>query len=173
MRQAQLLTWADEDPLCATGRHQSPVDILTEHVATAPYLNDRIVAHFAPAPFALINTGHGFEYHGTDPGLPPRSDARLRESLGLTHAGDDGWMTDAVSGATNGYTMLRGERYNFFQVHWHTPSENTIDGRSFPLEAHFVHQLADDELRPAGGDADGDTSLVGSLDHLAVIAPYI
>ena len=29
------------------------------------------------------------------------------------------------------------------QVHWHAPSENTVDGTSFPLEAHFVHQLDD------------------------------
>lgn len=35
-----------------------------------------------------------------------------------------------------------GHTYNLLQVHWHTPSENHIEGRSFPMEAHFVH--ADD-----------------------------
>jgi carbonic anhydrase len=29
------------------------------------------------------------------------------------------------------------------QFHFHSPSENTINGRSFPMEAHFVH--ADDQ----------------------------
>lgn len=36
-----------------------------------------------------------------------------------------------------------GHRFTLKQVHFHTPSENRIDGRSYPLEAHFVH--ADDE----------------------------
>ena len=169
MRQAQLLTWADEDPLCTSGRHQSPLDILTEHVARAPFLNDRIVAHLAPAPFVLINNGRGFQLHGTGPDPPASlSGDELRERHGLRHEGDDGWMTYAVSGVANGYTMLRGERYNLYQVHFHTPSENTIDGRSFPLEAHFVHQLADSELRKVdGGERE---TLVGMLDHLAVIS---
>lgn len=29
--------------------------------------------------------------------------------------------------------------YELKQVHFHTPSENRIAGKSFPLEAHFVH----------------------------------
>ena len=32
------------------------------------------------------------------------------------------------------------------QVHFHAPSENTIAGRSFPLEAHFVHADAQGNL---------------------------
>jgi carbonic anhydrase len=56
--------------------------------------------------------------------------------------------------------MINGAKYNFYQVHWHTPSENTVDGVEYPLEAHFVHQLADD---PDAG------SVVGTLHRLAVI----
>lgn len=29
--------------------------------------------------------------------------------------------------------------FSLKQVHFHTPSENQIDGKNFPLEAHFVH----------------------------------
>merc|ERR1719506_1701796 len=56
--------------------------------------------------------------------------------------------------------MINGAKYNFYQVHWHTPSENTVDGVEYPLEAHFVHQLADD---PDAG------SVVGTLHRLAVL----
>ena len=49
------------------------------------------------------------------------------------------------------------------QVHWHTPSENSVDGELFALEAHFVHQLDDSEWL-------GDKSLIGTFEHLAVSA---
>merc|ERR1719409_2139601 len=60
-----------------------------------------------------------------------------------------------AAGQPKGYSMINGAKYNFYQVHWHTPSENTVDGESFPLEAHFVHQL--------------DDSTNGGLHRLAVI----
>lgn len=34
---------------------------------------------------------------------------------------------------------LDGETFQLVQYHFHTPSENHINGKSFPLEAHFVH----------------------------------
>jgi len=34
-----------------------------------------------------------------------------------------------------------GKNYQLKQFHFHTPSENKINGKSFPLEAHFVHRL--------------------------------
>lgn len=33
--------------------------------------------------------------------------------------------------------------YALKQFHFHTPSENTLDGRHFPMEVHFVHQAQD------------------------------
>ncbi len=35
--------------------------------------------------------------------------------------------------------VLDSAPYQMKQVHFHAPSENTIHGKSFPLEAHFVH----------------------------------
>ncbi len=32
-----------------------------------------------------------------------------------------------------------GQIFDLLQFHFHSPSENHINGRSFPLEAHFVH----------------------------------
>jgi carbonic anhydrase len=34
---------------------------------------------------------------------------------------------------------IDGISFGLKQFHFHTPSENNIDGKSFPLEAHFVH----------------------------------
>jgi carbonic anhydrase len=33
-----------------------------------------------------------------------------------------------------------GKRYDLLQVHFHTPSENQVNGKSYPMEAHFVHR---------------------------------
>ena len=36
--------------------------------------------------------------------------------------------------------------YHLRQMHFHSPSENTIRGKSYPLEAHFVHEDAKGNL---------------------------
>ncbi len=41
---------------------------------------------------------------------------------------------------------INNSNYELKQFHFHTPSENTIDGKSYPLEAHFVHQNKAGEL---------------------------
>ncbi|QGT78233.1 hypothetical protein GM160_04575 [Guyparkeria halophila] len=51
----------------------------------------------------------------------------------------------AVQVDYDGGSVLRldGRPFELKQFHFHAPSEHTIDGRRFPLEAHLVH--ADDE----------------------------
>ena len=41
---------------------------------------------------------------------------------------------------------IDGKHFILKQFHFHSPSENTINRRSFPLEAHFVHAAKDGSL---------------------------
>ena len=51
-----------------------------------------------------------------------------------------------VDGQEKLYADVEGEKLQFVQVHWHAPSENTVDGSYAAMEAHFVHQGPSDEL---------------------------
>lgn len=39
-----------------------------------------------------------------------------------------------------------GEKYKLLQFHFHTPSENIVDGKAFPMEMHLVHKSAKGKL---------------------------
>ena len=45
---------------------------------------------------------------------------------------------------------IDGINFELKQFHFHTPSENNINGKSFPLEAHFVHASKDGKLAVIG-----------------------
>ena len=44
------------------------------------------------------------------------------------------------------FATLDGDKFVLQQFHFHSPSENTLNGKSFPMEAHFVHMDADGEV---------------------------
>jgi len=48
------------------------------------------------------------------------------------------------------FAVVDGKRYDLLQFHFHTPSEHTVDGKSFPLELHLVHQASDKNLAVIG-----------------------
>lgn len=41
---------------------------------------------------------------------------------------------------------IGSQKYDLKQFHFHTPSENNINSKSYPLEAHFVHATTDGKL---------------------------
>lgn len=45
-----------------------------------------------------------------------------------------------------GSAAIDGVDYTLLQFHFHTPSEEKIDGRNFPLVAHLVHKSAEGKL---------------------------
>lgn len=55
-----------------------------------------------------------------------------------------------------------GIPFELKQFHFHSPSENQIDGRSFPLEAHLVH-----------ADKDGNLAVVAVLFELGAANPVV
>jgi carbonic anhydrase len=96
--------WGDLDPgfaTCATGTHQSPIDL--GGATGAPLADLDFQWHAGTA--AVVNNGHTVQ-------------------VDLTGAGD---------------LVLDGHPYHLAQFHVHAPSEHTVNGRSFPLEIHFVH----------------------------------
>jgi carbonic anhydrase len=40
--------------------------------------------------------------------------------------------------------------YSLAQFHFHTPSENTIEGKTFPMEMHLVHKTAEGNIAVIG-----------------------
>ena len=70
---------------------------------------------------------------------------------------DFNYRTSASSIINNGHTVqinmsggssikIDGIEFQLKQFHFHTPSENNINSKSFPLEAHFVHASKDGKL---------------------------
>lgn len=60
--------------------------------------------------------------------------------------------TVQVNYAPGSTVEIEGRSFELKQFHFHSPSENTIDGKSYPLEAHFVH-----------ADKDGNLAVIGVM----------
>ncbi|CAJ2654467.1 unnamed protein product [Trifolium pratense] len=54
--------------------------------------------------------------------------------------------------------QINGTRYILKQLHWHSPSEHTINGKRFDLELHLVHQTP-----------SGKTAVIGVLYKTGLI----
>ncbi|KAG6520577.1 hypothetical protein ZIOFF_017634 [Zingiber officinale] len=68
---------------------------------------------------------------------------RLQSPIDLTDSRLQ-WEEDA------GNLQIDGKDYDLKQLHWHSPSEHTINGRRFSLELHMVHQSADNSTAVVG-----------------------
>ena len=72
-----------------------------------------------------------------------------------------GYSTSSLELQNNGYSVeavpepqggieLGGDHYDLIQFHFHAPSEHTFDGKSLPLELHFVNEAEDGSLAVLG-----------------------
>ena len=79
----------------------------------------------------------------------PSHDFAYREApLSILHNGH----TVQLNYAPGSSMSIQGQQYELLQFHFHAPSEHTVGGRVFPMEAHFVHQ-----------DSHGGLAVVGLL----------
>jgi carbonic anhydrase len=83
-----------------------------------------------------------------DAALPP---LKTRYVAGGTEVVNNGHTVQANFGPGSAVT-IDGREFELKQFHFHSPSENHVSGKSYPLEAHLVH-----------ADKDG---------HLAVVAVF-
>ncbi|GAB1584192.1 carbonic anhydrase family protein [Phyllobacterium phragmitis] len=58
--------------------------------------------------------------------------------------------TVLVTAGKGNHLIVDEERYDLIQCHFHHPSEHLLKGEQFPLECHFVHRLADNEIAVIG-----------------------
>jgi carbonic anhydrase len=125
--------WGDLDPgfeTCATGTHQSPIDLGSAN--GAPLTDLDFQWHAATA--VVVNNGHTVQ-------------------VDLTGGGD---------------LVLDGHPYHLAQFHVHAPSEHTVNGRSFPLEIHFVHKDDGGQLAVVGVLVDTGAAAEALAPVLAV-----
>lgn len=54
-------------------------------------------------------------------------------------AGSENWALVCANPGTCGTTAFNNTVYTLFQVHFHTPSEHTLNGKRYAMESHFVH----------------------------------
>ncbi|MFM8356560.1 MAG: carbonic anhydrase [Gammaproteobacteria bacterium] len=65
---------------------------------------------------------------------------------------------------TSAVLHLDGAAFSLVQMHFHAPSENRIDGRQFPLEAHLVHTDAAGNLAVLAVLFDAGAANAGLVD---------
>ena len=80
---------------------------------------------------------------------PTLNDVSLEYKLTPLSIVDNG-KTIQFNVGKNNYARIGGKPYELLQFHIHTPSEHWIDGRSSPLEIHFVHKDERDRLAVVG-----------------------
>lgn len=112
--------------------------------------------HEGPQNWGTLSADYGMCKAGKSQSPINISSAISVESKSLEKIGFD-YTTGISSVINNGHTIqvnfdagstitLDGIKFSLIQFHFHTPSENQIEGKSFPLEGHFVHATEDGSL---------------------------
>jgi carbonic anhydrase len=109
--------WAELSPAyaaCGSGQAQSPIDIPAGSAAKP----------------GLFSLKYG------------KSSLRVAHHEHVHDITDNGHTIQVTVEEGSTLETARGT-YSLLQFHFHTPSENTVGGKHYPMEIHFVHKAAD------------------------------
>nr|VFJ47666.1 MAG: carbonic anhydrase [Candidatus Kentron sp. FM]VFJ61894.1 MAG: carbonic anhydrase [Candidatus Kentron sp. FM]VFK06090.1 MAG: carbonic anhydrase [Candidatus Kentron sp. FM] len=102
--------------------------------------------------FVLCKTGtvqSPIDITGSTKSDPPSLDIQYQSDSGAFQVLNNGHTIKVTNDAGNRID-IDNQSYNLLQFHFHTPSENQIDGKAAAMEVHLVHQNADKELAVVG-----------------------
>lgn len=98
-------------------------------------------------------------------GAPGHEFAYQEVPLSILHNGH----TVQLNYAPGSSMSIQGQSYDLLQFHFHAPSEHTVGGKAFPMEAHFVHQDSHGGLAVLGvmiEEGAANAALAGAWAHL-------
>jgi carbonic anhydrase len=122
--------------LCSSGLNQSPIDIRNALGSNLFELD----FSYGTVPLQILNNGHTIQvnYETTKKSIDNVVTLEEKEFL--------------LPSATryNSTLSISGEEYRLLQFHFHSPSEHKVNGRSYPLEVHYVHASSAGQLAVVG-----------------------
>jgi carbonic anhydrase len=117
---------ASENNICQTGVNQSPIDF-----------SDVTYKYDLEATVTGYPATNAFEIGMTGPARGKLPSAAVKLDM------------SSLDGSTTMFLDREGVADSLWspaQLHWHTPSEHTRNGESYPLEMHIVHLPANGEF---------------------------
>lgn len=124
-----------------------PVRAGTGDYSYDPYADDRPERWGMNPEYTTCRTGQSqspidfpttVKYADLSEGPDPMMNGSVVEFVGTP----SNWALNCKTPGTCGYTMYNGAQFDVVNIHFHAPSEHTLNGTSYPLEAHIVHSTA-------------------------------
>jgi carbonic anhydrase len=116
---------------CAAGKMQSPINIDGQIKKAA----DNLIFSYSSAPMVIMDNGD--------------TELMIGKTQTIVNEGH-GVQLNFADPKTKELVTFEGKDYRLVQFHIHTPSENNLRGKSYPLEIHFVHQGDDGKILVVG-----------------------
>lgn len=117
--------------LCAQGKEQSPINI----TKMVPAASNTLTIHYRKAPLIIVKDVINYL---TMPNHQTIANHEHGVQLNFPQKGPQETIT------------LDGKNYRLMQFHFHTPSENKLNGKTYNGEIHFVSQSADGTIAVMG-----------------------
>lgn len=129
---------------CKYGKEQSPINVLSD--STPEFENTSLHIQFE-----TFGTGNNVRTFSSGQSLQVMWDWVEQPDIQVP------FVDESYFGALDDYNPKAELKYlkvEPFQFHFHTPSENTINGRFYPMEAHIVSRIAPHQIADCGDESE-------------------